>query len=88
MKRSTLLLCALLAACGPGAVPESASDDAASDSALDVLTEPAAEQPPAAGPGVTRSVNDRLEQAQKDEAARAEEAARQVREAEGTAPPP
>jgi hypothetical protein len=89
VKQSALLLCALLAACGPDTTPESASDVEAADSAaLDAVTDPAPEPPVSREKGVVSGVNDRLEQAQKAEAARAEEAGRQVREAEGGAPPP
>jgi hypothetical protein len=89
VKQSALLLCALLAGCGPDTTPESGDVGASDSAALDAVTDPAPEQPSASrDSGVVSGVNDRLQRAQQAEAARAEEAARQVREAEGGAPPP
>jgi hypothetical protein len=82
MKR-TIVLCALLAACGGDASKRPSTEDGiASDSAaLDAVTHPS--QSPPSRSSTVETVNRRLEKADQDAAARANEAAEQVREAEG-----
>lgn len=84
MKRTLVLLAAVLAACGPDTSGESADApaNAADSAAIEAVTQPAA-PPVSYDSGVARSVRGRLERAEKDAAARGAEAAEQVREAEG-----
>jgi guanyl-specific ribonuclease Sa len=81
MNRPSVLLCVLLlAACG-SAETDSSADAAADSAALESVSDPAAQMP------AVESADRQLQQAQKDAAARQNEAMEQVRQAEtGGAP--
>lgn len=74
-----LLAVLLLAACGGPEETQSVEQKAADSAAVEAVTQPAE--------GVIPNVNERLDQADKDAAARTAEGMEQVREAEGASPP-
>jgi hypothetical protein len=76
--RSTALLAVLLAGCGGPEQTQSVEQKAADSAAVRAVTQPA---------GVIDNVNQRLDQADKDAAARTAAGMEQVKEAEGASPP-